>query len=39
MSNAYCDSKDCEYYEDGCCEFEGMLTHDDCGYCTRFRYK
>ena len=38
MSYAYCENDQCEYYEDGCCEYIGTLKHDFNGSCTRFRY-
>jgi hypothetical protein len=39
MSYAYCENDKCEYYEDGSCEYEGILKLDCNGSCTRFRYK
>lgn len=36
--SVYCNAN-CEYNEDGCCEYEGSLVIDEGGYCTRFRYK
>ena len=35
----YCNNEDCEYNEDGCCEYEGSIVIDNFGCCTRFRYK
>lgn len=35
----YCNNTDCEYNEDGCCEYVGSIVIDDGGFCTRFRYK
>ena len=37
--NVYCDANDCEYNEDGDCEYEGSLKLNECGLCERFRYK
>ena len=36
---AYCENEQCEYNEDGCCEYEGTLSMDSSGFCKRFRYK
>lgn len=36
---AYCENKQCEYNEDGCCEYEGTLFIDSAGFCKKFRYK
>ena len=36
---AYCENEQCEYNEDGCCEYEGTLSIDRAGFCKRFRYK
>lgn len=36
---AYCENEQCEYNEDGVCEYEGTLALDVNGQCKRFRYK
>lgn len=36
---AYCKNKECEYNEDGICEYEGNLAIDENGFCERFMYK
>ena len=35
----YCNNANCEYYEDGDCEYEGSLKLDENGTCQCFRYK
>ena len=36
---AYCENEQCEYNEDGWCEYQGTLSIDYNGFCKRFRYK
>lgn len=34
----YCEANNCEYCENGCCEYEGSLALDSNGVCKKFRY-
>lgn len=36
---AYCENEQCEYNEDGLCEYEGTLSIDSAGFCKRFRFR
>ncbi len=36
---AYCRNEECEYNEDGVCEYSGNLIIDENGFCERFMYK
>lgn len=38
VTSVYCEANTCEYYEDGCCEYEGSLKLDNNGLCMKFRY-
>lgn len=31
---AYCNNENCEYWEDGVCEYVDQLHHDENGTCT-----
>ena len=37
--SVYCNNENCQYYDDGCCEYAGSIVIDDGGFCTTFMYK
>ena len=39
MAYFYCRNKDCEYWEDEFCEYEGTMSINENGCCEKFRYK
>ena len=39
ISGVYCSNCNCEYHEDGDCEYEGSLSLDENGTCQCYRGK